>query len=77
MKNRSSLINLQTFYKFYNKLMQCLPIFYEHSILKRSKSKPKLECEDDLCCICEDKKSDIMLECYVNFYLFIYIAFFL
>ena len=40
--------------------MDCLPIFYEQAITEN------ITREDELCCICDENKSDIMLECYVT-----------
>jgi hypothetical protein len=59
-------IDLQTFYGFLNTLMDSLLLFYEHSIRKSiiKKSNPKEE--DELCCICDEKRTNIMLECCVR-----------
>ena len=59
-------INPTEFYNFYNTLLECSPIFYENSILKTNPNKENKEEEDDLCCICEDRKSDVMLKCCVS-----------
>lgn len=59
------------FYNFYNVILECIPIFYEKSLSTIVTNKANNE--DDLCCICDDKKSDIMLECCVRKYL-IYIS---
>lgn len=65
-------INLTDFYKFYTDLMNSLPIFYENS-LKKEKEQSLIEkshlnlTDDDLCCICDERKPDIMLECCVFF----------
>jgi hypothetical protein len=57
------------FFNFYNTLLECIPIFYEDSIirLKCEKVTPQeKEKEEELCCICDDRKSDVMLECCVG-----------
>jgi hypothetical protein len=54
-------ISPQEFYEFHNVVFECLPVFYQKSFVKSTTNK-----EEELCCICDDKKSDIMLECCVS-----------
>ena len=52
--------------------MDCLQIFYDNNIIKKRSYtiKPKRTIdEDELCCICEENKPNMMLDCYVNIYL--------
>lgn len=60
--NITFIISIEEFYNFANSLMDCLPIFYEQSILRNKSSKME---ENEICCICDENKSDVMLECYV------------
>jgi hypothetical protein len=49
--------------------LDCLPVFYENSLHKikdKTETRKKSTKEEELCCICEDKKSDVMLECCVR-----------
>lgn len=48
--------------------MDSLPIFYKDNVLERYSSTKKGE-EDDICPICEDKQVNIMLDCYVMFFI--------
>jgi hypothetical protein len=61
-------ISYSEFYSFYNTLLECIPIFYEDSITRLSleKNSTPLNEEENICCICDYKKSDVMLECCVS-----------
>ena len=57
------------FYKFTNTLLDCLPVFYENSINKINNSSDSAQTgihQQAICCICDDNKSDVMLECCVK-----------
>jgi hypothetical protein len=58
-------LNLNTFYDFFNNLMNCLPIFnIEEKLIEYT---PKETEEDDiLCAICMERKNDCILDCYVS-----------
>jgi hypothetical protein len=65
----SKFLTKNEFYKFYNTILDCLPVFYENSLQKikdSTEAHSNSAREDELCCICEDKKSDVMLECCVR-----------
>lgn len=60
-------VSYSEFYNFYNTLLECMPIFYENSITRLSTEKTDSGSEEEnICCICDDKKSDVMLECCVS-----------
>lgn len=62
--SKSFTITPKEFYTFYNTILDCMSVFYEHSIFKSTiKIREK---EEELCCICEERRSDVMLECYVS-----------
>ncbi len=65
-------LNLSQFYKFFNTLMNSLPVFYLDNIVRKrvnsicDKENTTKGNEDDICPICEEKKVTIMLDCYVS-----------
>jgi len=65
----SKFLTRHKFYKFYNTVLDCLPFFYENSFIKIKDNK-EIQAdstkEEKLCCLCDDKKSDVMLECCVR-----------
>ena len=67
-KEKNILIN--DFYKFYNCLMNCLPMFYDERLKEkiRRKSLPKNNDDEDeedstLCPICEEFQMSVQLSC--------------
>jgi hypothetical protein len=64
MQKTKFYINQIDFYDFYNTILECTPVFLDQTLTYNKESKDSVE--DELCCICEDAKPDVMLECCVN-----------
>ncbi len=63
----SFFISPKEFYQFYTNLLDCIPVFYEN-LWKETydiNKIPKNPGENDECCICEERKNDTVLSCYV------------
>ena len=57
-------LNYCQFYNFFNTLSDSLSLFYEEKY--RINKEINYKTEQELCCICEEKISNVMLSCYVN-----------
>jgi hypothetical protein len=57
-------LNYNQFYNFFNTLSDSLSLFYEEKY--RIKKEINNQLEQELCCICEEKISNVMLSCYVK-----------
>jgi hypothetical protein len=57
--NKIKRIDLNCFKNFYTTILDILPIFYGDNLCKS-------KMENEICCICEDKQADLMLECCVS-----------
>lgn len=59
-------LNYTQFYNFYNTLLNSLSIFYEEKYRGKKITPNKGEDTQELCCICDEKLSNVMLKCYVK-----------
>ena len=57
-------LSISKFYKFYNILSQCLPIFNDNNVRSRSIT-PKFN-DFDLCPICLENQPNMLLDCNVK-----------
>lgn len=46
--------------------MNCLPIFYEEEFKKNFQITSRGESEENMCVICYERKSDVILKCFVR-----------
>jgi len=59
-------IDISKFYKFFNCVMNCLPIFYEEEFKVNFTMTKSGDTDDFMCQICMDRKSDVLLKCLVR-----------